>query len=117
MPHAALWVVQPAQSKYVVWENQRFNAARGFVGGAAPIEGATADSQNRFNAARGFVGGAALYHESYKSFRQSFNAARGFVGGAASSSPKRILRGWVSMPHAALWVVQHGKTDALKKGT
>ena len=60
-----------------------FNAARGFVGGAAPIEGATADSQNRFNAARGFVGGAALYHESYKSFRQSFNAARGFVGGAA----------------------------------
>ena len=30
MPHAALWVVQPAQSKYVVWENQRFNAARGY---------------------------------------------------------------------------------------
>ncbi len=36
-----------------------------------------------------------------------FNAARGFVGGAAGAFPWFFGRGVeVSMPHAALWVVQ-----------
>ena len=38
-----------------------------------------------FNAARGFVGGAALHGGRHALFTASFNAARGFVGGAASS--------------------------------
>ena len=38
-----------------------------------------------FNAARGFVGGAAIRHRGHGHHRRGFNAARGFVGGAASS--------------------------------
>ena len=38
----------------------------------------------------------------------SFNAARGFVGGATKMNAKIELElDEVSMPHAALWVVQH----------
>ena len=34
MPHAALWVVQHQTSLGIPKKNFRFNAARGFVGGA-----------------------------------------------------------------------------------
>ena len=60
-----------------------------------------------FNAARGFVGGAAIRHRGHGHHRRGFNAARGFVGGAAARhtfAPARAAQ--VSMPHAALWVVQ-----------
>ena len=82
MPHAALWVVQ--QEK---WREQRvhhgcFNAARGFVGGATPTDSTLLRKVMRFNAARGFVGGATL---------ESFGSTESAL---------------VSMPHAALWVVQ-----------
>ena len=36
MPHAALWVVQPATRSEMICFLMSFNAARGFVGGAAP---------------------------------------------------------------------------------
>ena len=36
MPHAALWVVQQQQRRSIRQEQYRFNAARGFVGSAAP---------------------------------------------------------------------------------
>ena len=39
MPHAALWVVQPACSPLLKVRAESFNAARGFVGGAAPHGG------------------------------------------------------------------------------
>ena len=41
-----------------------------------------------------------------------FNAARGFVGGATKTKllMSRVCY-WVSMPHAALWVVQLIKRD------
>ena len=83
MPHAALWVVQLKQSE---------DSVSLFVG---------------FNAARGFVGGAAEENEELREVACCFNAARGFVGGAAHQIV--ILfenRDKVSMPHAALWVVQ-----------
>ena len=35
MPHAALWVVQPENVMLNDMKERRFNAARGFVGGAA----------------------------------------------------------------------------------
>ena len=35
MPHAALWVVQPKGRSAEDEDDQCFNAARGFVGGAA----------------------------------------------------------------------------------
>ena len=35
MPHAALWVVQLVTGTIKLQQEMRFNAARGFVGGAA----------------------------------------------------------------------------------
>ena len=132
MPHAALFVVQgliPPTTALV----DCFNAARGFVCGARGDRscGCTAGEgfQCRtrlclwckslsvrgwkrtrwgFNAARGFVCGASRRLLSLVTLITSFNAARGFVCGA---SPERssILLGFakgVSMPHAALFVVQ-----------
>ena len=60
-----------------------------------------------FNAARGFVGGAAWEELFSYDNKNGFNAARGFVGGAALNCLLNTLRHYgVSMPHAALWVVQ-----------
>ena len=181
MPHAALWVVQQlshsqrtggdfmfqcrtrlcgwcnGKRQIAPWSRRCFNAARGFVGGAASIRGREPSLKARFNAARGVVGGAAdeVDRDTIRALRR-FNAARGFVGGAAMEllpshlqivmfqcrtrrcwwcSPEeglkaleemmfqcRTRRCWwcsgrgifdlsqggnVSMPHAALLVVQH----------
>ena len=59
MPHAALWVVQQSFRKNTSRRSQGFNAARGFVGGAAANVYAFLHVFLCFNAARGFVGGAA----------------------------------------------------------
>ena len=83
MPHAALWVVQRLSMRHPTPSMCSFNAARGFVGGAAfailsfisiiivsmphaalwvvqpPEHSAGHDCESGFNAARGFVGGAA----------------------------------------------------------
>ena len=58
MPHAALWVVQPRFRRLEFFRRFGFNAARGFVGGAA-MSSLRLRGQKGFNAARGFVGGAA----------------------------------------------------------
>ena len=58
MPHAALWVVQPIGSWSLAAKRARFNAARGFVGGATLVRVAKDPEKFSFNAARGFVGGA-----------------------------------------------------------
>ena len=59
MPHAALWVVQPRSIQIQLEDAGGFNAARGFVGGAAAPHFAEWTDHYGFNAARGFVGGAA----------------------------------------------------------
>ena len=60
MPHAALWVVQRRFGIGVKVHHPSFNAARGFVGGAARNRLRVSPCAARsFNAARGFVGGAA----------------------------------------------------------
>ena len=113
------------------------------MGGAAQFLGFFPEAELGFNAARGFVGGAATWNEKVFLLASGFNAARGFVGGAAkrvkglhdveySFQCRTRLCGWcsnkyilyifnnkffkkhtrgfccfvVSMPHAALWVVQ-----------
>ena len=58
MPHAALWVVQLDTVWAEAYERGRFNAARGFVGGAAWRRSTRTFPDGSFNAARGFVGGA-----------------------------------------------------------
>ena len=59
MPHAALWVVQPFSGLPTTISPMGFNAARGFVGGAARMVRPQSIGARGFNAARGFVGGAA----------------------------------------------------------
>ena len=82
MPHAALLVVQ-VRTRHRSSPNWRFNAARGFVGGARPHRGDVRHPRSRFNAARGFVGGARHSVMRVLSCPLGFNAARGFVGGAS----------------------------------
>ena len=53
------------------------------------------------------MGGATKSVSSFVVTDEGFNAARGFVGGATKAdkqNPKPMPS--VSMPHAALWVVQ-----------
>ena len=56
------------------------------------------------------MGGAATEFSLNGDTITSFNAARGFVGGAARKN-RRSQKGHmrVSMPHAALWVVQRAR--------
>ena len=60
IPHAALWVVQLEDFRGIKECAWSFNAARGFVGGAAQRKQCISIDTRRFNAARGFVGGAAF---------------------------------------------------------
>ena len=82
MPHAALWVVQRRLVK--IWQKSLrcFNAARGFVGGAA-VSGSTVSSWRRVSMPH-----AALWVVQPQGLHR-------FTSGYS-----------VSMPHAALWVVQ-----------
>ena len=82
MPHAALLVVQERYPTDQRVSPRSFNAARGFVCGA---------SQNMLVMWLGSAG---------------FNAARGFVCGARSFAPMFPGQVDVSMPLAALFVVQ-----------
>ena len=50
--------------------------------------------ESGFNAARGFVGGAAPYDYQKDFSFVRFNAARGFVGGAASVLVKEFSYSW-----------------------
>ena len=58
MPHAALWVVQQRSASALKTTLSGFNAARGFVGGAAKGEMIMIINWVSFNAARSIVCGA-----------------------------------------------------------
>ena len=85
MPHAALWVVQLDTVWAEAYERGRFNAARGFVGGAARKNRRSQKGHMRVSMPH-----AALWVVQQDESGQDgqvphrFNAARGFVGGAAS---------------------------------
>ena len=86
MPHAALFVVQQYSSILRLIEVARFNAARGFVGGAAIYNAYIHhefESVSMPHAALWVVQPPSVAALMRKCSR--FNAARGFVGGAASS--------------------------------
>ena len=83
MPHAALWVVQQCRCQRLSYMLQSFNAARGFVCGAAAKRGTSSHGQ------RVSMPHAALW---VVQLRRKLGTSGNKV---------------VSMPHAALWVVQH----------
>ena len=86
MPHAALWVVQRCAVCAERSCEHRFNAARGFVGGATMEVFMEVMFTICFNAARGFVCGATGWEVVDCVNSDGFNAARGFVGGAAATT-------------------------------
>ncbi len=107
MPHAALWVVQQSSGSTPNSSERCFNAARGFVGGAATSSFTHVRAVGGFNAACGFVGGAAetLGEELVqKLLFQCRTRLCGWCNRVEGGSYE--LQRYVSMPHAALWVVQ-----------
>ena len=119
MPHAALWVVQHRRSGYMVRHRRCFNAARGFVGGAARNqswafsldtvsmphaalwvvqrgqESTPARAHILFQCRTRLCGWCSYVMAQVLLVAMSFNAARGFVGGAAKNPfirPKNPLR-------------------------
>ena len=90
MPHAALFVVQQYSSILRLIEVARFNAARGFVGGAA-------------------IYNAYIHHEF-----ESVSMPHAALWVVQRNRGARFGRsGHVSMPHAALWVVQLRRSQPL----
>ena len=83
MPHAALWVVQRLFDEEPISRGNCFNAARGFVGGAAlqTYGGRSCVAVSMPHAALWVVQHCSSSH--HKDEEECFNAARGFVGGAA----------------------------------
>ena len=114
MPHAALWVVQLRSTLNGRCADMGFNAARGFVGGAATIAIAYSRAPHGVSMPH-----AALWVVQPQGCTacflaiHGFNAARGFVGGAAQKGNPIVYGNIVSMPHAALWVVQLRRSQPL----
>ena len=106
MPHAALWVVQQNYGESPIMNIVGFNAARGFVGGAAFIcskyvcssrvsmpHAALWVVQRKFEAANEALENVSMPHAALWVVQQKIQR----------SSTQNLE---VSMPHAALWVVQ-----------
>ena len=84
MPHAALWVVQLSSSSPKSRKKSTVSMPHAALWVVQHVRRALYQaSQHSFNAARGFVGGAASWSQMYCGMGSCFNAARGFVGGAA----------------------------------
>ena len=113
MPHAALWVVQPCMKGEITMLNHVSmpHAALWVVQQARRSQGR--DSRRGFNAARGFVGGAATKNEKCIHVREvSMPHAALWVVQQEWVSYEDGLN-CVSMPHAALWVVQLRRSQLL----
>ena len=83
MPHAALWVVQLGIAADRTEQLLRFNAARGFVGGATCLEVSDTVAEIIVSMPHAALWVVQLGRMGIKWKRLvSFNAARGFVGGA-----------------------------------
>ena len=107
MPHAALWVVQHFSQSNSRERHGCFNAARGFVGGAARLLQILQRLTSGFQCRTRLCGWCSfLMCAKTNGEASGFNAARGFVGGAAPMTAPMTSPTAVSMPHAALWVVQ-----------
>ena len=106
MPHAALWVVQPYGIENVSVRRECFNAARGFVGGAASLRKHT-KSLHLFQCRTRLCGWCSCvrkYHLLSLLHVSMPHAALWVVQQVAAYLGSGFIP--VSMPHAALWVVQ-----------
>ena len=87
MPHAALWVVQRWDHQKPPTLFRRFNAARGFVGGATADRTLLAQISRQFQCRTRLCGWCNFASLRKRRLLACFNAARGFVGGATIQSP------------------------------
>ena len=109
IPHAALWVVQLERTAEISNRLRRFNAARGFVGGAA-LDNIGLDTDSMVFQCRTRLCGwcSRCVLALCGGFRVSMPYAALWVVQPISGCRWRTAHG-VSMPHAALWVVQPGR--------
>ena len=129
MPHAALWVVQP-QAQQAIPVQVRFQCRTRLCGWCSRELDRIVENDKKFQYRTRLCGWCSIMVGTGRGAAHGFNTARGFVGGAASRgtmsasrpwgfqyrtrlcgwcSPKRMLAfrtPGVSIPHAALWVVQ-----------
>ena len=128
MPHAALWVVQPwikespiceylfqCRTRLCGWCNDvssiewiyqsKFQCRTRLCGWCNGLESKDYMAIGSFNAARGFVGGATDQEYLWKRY-QSFQCRTRLCGWCNLIGELPELQDDVSMPHAALWVVQ-----------
>ena len=106
MPHAALLVVQDAYCWDKIHIDSSFNAARGFVGGARTNGCEDSAIKRSFQCRTRLCWWCKKKCNGCPIFIFCFNAARGFVGGARMILFLSKILFVVSMPHAALLVVQ-----------
>ena len=106
MPHAALWVVQPGRKRATngnIWVSMP-HAALWVV---QHEEKKCGNAPHCFNAARGFVGGAARRTIGRFNGLDMFQCRTRLCGWcSADGTLRQYPPSSVSMPHAALWVVQ-----------
>ena len=106
MPHAALWVVQQKiYSQLALFNGVSMPHAALWV--VQRILPRARDWSSMFQCRTRLCGWCSKKCGNAPHFAECFNAARGFVGGAAGMFDEAsVLAIGVSMPHAALWVVQ-----------
>ena len=112
MPHAALWVVQLSPSRSVTARRASFNAARGFVGGAALLLSGEADSISGFQCRTRLCGWCSSPPRCGRAARPLFQCRTRLCGWCSRCNVLlQTRKSGVSMPHAALWVVQREKEE------
>ena len=136
MPHAALFVVQRDRHGASTCTFGRFNAARSIVCGATIGDRLRNGSSQRFQCRTQHCLWCNVFGEEHPDIILSFNAARSIVCGATNNvlqkhvwrfkfqcrtqhclwcnqeAPESLIRSSiVSMPHAALFVVQQGDSS------
>ena len=131
MPHAALWVVQQECDKILRMKRYLFQCRTRLCGWCSSRTWVASLRISKFQCRTRLCGWCSGSGRTFSDFDirfqcrtrlcgwcsrtischifftlRRFNAARGFVGGAASNGEQNSWSINVSMPHAALWVVQ-----------
>ena len=106
MPHAALWVVQRRCTRTYGDALLCFNAARGFVGGAAVLYHHPCASQQKFQCRTRLCGWCSIIAGFVVVATAWFQCRTRLCGWCSNALVDMQGALTVSMPHAALWVVQ-----------
>ena len=114
MPHAALWVVQHGSRACDGLAGHGFNAARGFVGGAAKVRGFGRGLLNEVSMPHAALWVVQPYNKRKPPKKLVFQCRTRLCGWCSTGNAFPVYRlDIVSMPHAALWVVQLRRSQLL----